>query len=442
MKIDASPTKEFFIDIITRDIVLLDAVKDLVDNCVDGARAIRASGDYRGLTVDIEITKDHFLIVDNCGGISVDVAQEYAFRFGRAAGAPSVHGSIGQFGVGMKRALFKMGKAFEVVSTSPDSHFKLAVDVEAWKELRDEDGKDLWEFEFEEAVEGENNSPESCGTTLQVTQLYPTISEEFQSQTFKTKLIRELQEAHEQSMDMGLDIRVGNFELRHRMATLLTSGELKPIKIEQSFPLDRDHGVTSTVKLSVYAGVAESNFEDAGWYIVCNGRQIVRADKTALTGWASVLEGISIPKAHGQFARFRGYAVFESDDAGALPWNTQKSGIDLDSRVYGWALREMIPALRQVIDFLNAVDAERDTGETHLASVIDRAKPTPLSDIAPTNRFSFPAARRTQDLPKVVSVQFSRPVEELEFAREYFQVPSARKAAEAAFDYFLERERE
>jgi hypothetical protein len=243
-------------------------------------------------------------------------------------------------------------------------------------------------------------------------------------------------------MDMGLDIRVGNFQLRHRMATLLTSGELKPIKIEQSFPVDREHGITSSVKLSIYAGISESNYEDAGWYIVCNGRQIVRADKTSLTGWASVLEGISIPKAHGQFARFRGYAVFESDDAGALPWNTQKSGIDLDSRVYGWALREMMPALRQVIDFLNAVDAERDTEETFLASIVEQAKPTPLSDLAAANRFYFPPARRTRDVPKVVNVGFSRPVEELEFAREYFHVSSARKAAEAAFEYFLERERE
>ena len=32
----ASPTKRFFVDMLTRDIDLKDAVLDLLDNCVDG----------------------------------------------------------------------------------------------------------------------------------------------------------------------------------------------------------------------------------------------------------------------------------------------------------------------------------------------------------------------------------------------------------------------
>lgn len=442
MKINASPTKEFFIDIITRDIVLLDAVKDLVDNCVDGARSTRPNDDYRGLTVDIEIARNHFVIVDNCGGIPVRVARDYAFRFGRAEGSPSVDGSIGQFGVGMKRAFFKMGDAFEVISKAPDSHFTLRVNVEAWKALKDDQDKELWEFEFTEVEEGENNPIEACGTTIEVTDLHPSVAEEFSSQTFRTKLIRSLQEAHEQSMNRGLDIRVGNFELRHRMATLLSSAELKPIRIEQSFPADTERGISAPVKLTLYAGVSDSNFEDAGWYIICNGRQVVRADKTSLTGWASVIEEVTTPKAHGQFARFRGYAVFESDDAGALPWNTQKSGIDLDSQVYLWSLREMVPALRQVIDFLNALDAERDTESTHLRSVLERARPVTLSAVASATRFYYYAAQPASNGPRTVRVQFDRSIEEVDFARDFFNVPSAKKAGEKAFDYFLERERE
>lgn len=442
MKIDASPTKEFFIAIITRDIVLLDAVKDLVDNCVDGAKATRPDGDYRGLFVEIEIARNHFVIVDNCGGIPVRVARDYAFRFGRAEGAPSVDGSIGQFGVGMKRAFFKMGDAFEVSSKAPDSHFTLRVDVEAWKILKDDDDKDLWEFEFAEVTEDEENPIETCGTTIEVTNLHSSVAEEFSSPTFRTKLISSLQEAHELSMDRGLDIRVGNYELRHRMATLLSSAELKPLRIEQNFPADVGRGITAPVKLTLYAGVSDSNFEDAGWYIICNGRQVVRADKTSLTGWASVIEEVTTPKAHGQFARFRGYAVFESDDAGALPWNTQKSGVDLDSQVYTWALREMVPALRQVIDFLNALDAERDTESIHLKSILERALPVTLSTIAPASRFFYYAEQVTKNGPRTVRIQFDRDVEEVEFARDFFRVASARKAGEKAFDYFLERERE
>jgi len=34
----ADPTKDFFIDMLTRDIPLEWAILDLIDNCVDGAR--------------------------------------------------------------------------------------------------------------------------------------------------------------------------------------------------------------------------------------------------------------------------------------------------------------------------------------------------------------------------------------------------------------------
>ncbi len=157
--INASPTKEFYISIITKDISLLDAIKDLVDNCVDGARSLRGDGSYEGLFAHIEVKPDSFLIVDNCGGISVDTATNYAFRFGRAKGAPSIDGSIGQFGVGMKRALFKMGKKFEVKSVAKDSRFVLKVDVDQWTALMDAQGHEKWELEFAEASEGESIGP-------------------------------------------------------------------------------------------------------------------------------------------------------------------------------------------------------------------------------------------------------------------------------------------
>ena len=34
--VDSSPTKEFFVEMLTRDIDLTDAILDLLDNCLDG----------------------------------------------------------------------------------------------------------------------------------------------------------------------------------------------------------------------------------------------------------------------------------------------------------------------------------------------------------------------------------------------------------------------
>src|SRR4051812_30676793 len=109
--IDARPTKRFFVRMLVRDIELVPAIVDLVDNSVDGAKRITEPGENRfeGLEVRLTISPERFEIVDTCGGIPLELAQRYAFRFGRPDDVDSAEGEVGQFGVGMKRALFKLG---------------------------------------------------------------------------------------------------------------------------------------------------------------------------------------------------------------------------------------------------------------------------------------------------------------------------------------------
>ena len=45
-RIEASPTKELFIYMLTRDIPLIRAILDLVDNSVDGATTSITDDDY------------------------------------------------------------------------------------------------------------------------------------------------------------------------------------------------------------------------------------------------------------------------------------------------------------------------------------------------------------------------------------------------------------
>ncbi|GAG76243.1 unnamed protein product [marine sediment metagenome] len=131
--IKADPTKEFFIDMLTLDIASTKAINDLIDNCVDGANRIRSEKNYEGLEVRIEAGPKQFRIIDNCGGISVKIARDYAFRFGRPSDIDPISKSIGLFGVGMKRALFKLGSKFIVNSRTETSRFVVEVDVDEWK---------------------------------------------------------------------------------------------------------------------------------------------------------------------------------------------------------------------------------------------------------------------------------------------------------------------
>ena len=61
--IKASPTKEFFITMLTRDVMLTRAIIDLVDNSVDGAKRSRPDGNFSGLKVIICFTPDDTKLV-------------------------------------------------------------------------------------------------------------------------------------------------------------------------------------------------------------------------------------------------------------------------------------------------------------------------------------------------------------------------------------------
>ena len=62
--VDATPVKSFFVDMLTRDIELVDAILDLLDNCVDGIlrQKKNSSGEtpYEGFEAEINLIKIRF----------------------------------------------------------------------------------------------------------------------------------------------------------------------------------------------------------------------------------------------------------------------------------------------------------------------------------------------------------------------------------------------
>ncbi len=86
-RIDASPTKNFFISMLVRDVQLIDAIPELIDNCCDGARRARGGlrSRYDGLWVNLDFSHESFRIQDNCGGITIETANE---RLSDLAGGP------------------------------------------------------------------------------------------------------------------------------------------------------------------------------------------------------------------------------------------------------------------------------------------------------------------------------------------------------------------
>lgn len=422
----AEPTKDLFVSMLVKDIPLRRAILDLVDNSLDGARRLRGNGPYAGLSVRVEFSQERFRIADNCGGIPVDVARRSAFRFGRPKDMVATTHSVGQFGVGMKRALFKLGKAFRVESTTPTSHFVVEVDVPTWTD------DPQWRFEFQELQENVPQAADRVGTEVLVTELHDGIREEFRLDTFQNLLAAELAAAHQVSLNEGLAITVNTIPITYQPSVLLNSENLRPasdqIEVAGQPP----------VRILLYAGIGEASPQSAGWYVFCNGRLVLGPDQTIVTGWGEDQEQ-TIPKYHNQFRQFRGFAFFDCDDAGRLPWNTTKTGVDVDSPVYQAARQRMVRLMRPVIDFLNALDNEISQPEPHLARVVEQAQSQPVAQLnLPPQPFTV--TRREDRGPRVLRITYYRPESDIEKVRAQLRADSRKEVGERTFDYYLKME--
>ena len=136
-----------------------------------------------------------------------------------------------------------------------------------------------------------------------------------------------------------------------------------------------------------------------------------------------LLDGVTVagtlyPASHNQFARFKGYAFFDCVDAGLLPWNTTKSGIDVDSPIFLAARQIMIQMMRPVIDFLNKVDRELDSDvdSQPLTESINSATLTRLSNFdasALPQAFTAPRPPRGGSAPRISRISYNRPSEQV-----------------------------
>lgn len=438
--IEGNPTKTFFIEMITRDISIRDAILDLLDNSIDGANRINPI-DYSGLFVDIEIDKDKFIVKDNCGGFSLETAKKYAFRFGRPDEAPETHGSVGRFGIGMKRALFKIGKSFEVESKHTDDHFQITVDVNTWrskKKIISTNGQESevedWDFSYED-ITAESSNLEENGTYIEVCNLYDEVSELFDDVSFLSDLGSDIERLLNFSLEKGISITLNGERL---------SGKNIQIFNDKSNPY-MAQGTKDNVSYRVIAGLGEIGIPSmSGWYIYCNDRLVLEADKSEITGWGTS----SIPRWHIDHVMFRGIVFLDSDETINLPLTTTKKGIDATSDVYKAvlvfmreAMLNIIPFFKQVVKLGNeANDYRQLLGETeNKISVVEMKSPTlvlaPRKFIAPEIDQEKVATIRDR-----VRIAYDVNKDYANIARTHSKSKSLKELGETTFEYYIKME--
>jgi len=434
--VKAAPTKGLFLEALTRDLDLQDAVQDLVDNSIDAATRRRGHSPFGGLHVKINFSKDQFEIQDNCGGIDLQTASEILFRLGRPASRKSVAGEVGRFGIGLKRAIFMMGKNALVESYTSSSHFSVPISVDEWKKNDDGD----WDFAFEIYQDGIAVPEEKIGTLVKVWNLYPGIAEGFAQSDFVAGLVSTLQKKHKLALEKGLAVQVRDTPLISQPYTLKSSEYLRP-SVRQ-FDIKGPPG-KPPVSVKLIAGVEESKPAESGWYVSCNGRFILVADKSQKTGWGEVGD-MRIPRMHHQFARFRGFAFFECDEPERLPWNSSKTSVDVESQVYSKTRRIMIETTRPIIDRLNELDAESDADDRPLSDAIQSAGSTSitalLAESSGDSMFSWKGRNDMSKLDRPVRIAYTRPLNKVRKLRDKLAVETNREVGERTFDYCYEHE--
>jgi hypothetical protein len=443
--VDASPTKRFFVEMLVRDIELAPAIIDLLDNSVDGAKRVRTAAvakgsedPFAGLTVQLNINATRFEIEDNCGGIDPQTARTYAFRFGRPDGMDATRGEVGQFGVGMKRALFKIGRRFHVASSSKEGRFRVDVDVDDWV------GKPK-DWTFPMATLSNRERPTKHGIRLLVDKLHDSVRAAFTLDSFLARVKAQIEMRHAIAMEQGLEITLNGAKLSPRAPVLLLGDDIKPLVRERRIDINGD-----SISMELYAGFVSLRDEDAdtddpekfkgssqsGWYLFCNDRMLIWADRGRLTGW-----GEEVARYHPQYRRFRGYVLLNGE-AKYMPWNTAKTQVDEDSVVWQAVRNEMVDALRQSVKAMNRIKREveqRPANDRPLVRALKNASPVRLSQLPSSKALDVPPT------PKRISadtttIRYAVPSSDFQRVADRLEITDASDVGRATFRYYLRRE--
>jgi hypothetical protein len=439
----AHPHKMFFVEMFTRDVSIEDCILDLIDNSIDGLIRTRELELGQNLLtpppdeiasnlpiVNLEVSDKKVLITDNCGGIPLKDAQEEVFNFGHSPTYDTEGKKVrlGVYGVGMKRALFKIGTAFEVTSKTVNDGFIVKVDLNEWMA---QDSLRQWTFPLMPIDKAK--SIQTAGTTIKISPLRENARVAINDGRFKSRVLTEVGRAYALFLERFVTVQFASEKIKPMQIPFGASKEITPAFKE----LNCD-GVTIHLFASLAKRDARNEWpaEQAGWYVACNGRLVVAADKTDLTGW-----GVSLPEFHtGKYRGFVGLALFSSDDPLKLPWTTKKSGLNRESLVFQRVRHEMVAVSRPIISFLNKMYPSDVPEELQQRALADAVEFVDVRSIAKGTQTSFDVHPQKPTKEKTtVRIQFNAEKDDVEKVRKHLRRPgmSYKEVGEIAFREYL-----
>lgn len=459
--VNASPTKRFFVEMLTRDIELDDAILDVLDNCVDGImrtlqNKLEGERPYQPFWASISATPKGFSIEDNCGGIPEETALKYAFRFGREHDRDEGLKTIGMYGIGMKRAIFKMGRKATVTSQHQGKAYKVEI-PEEWF------GNDSWELELEPL---EDNFLGRDGTLIEVENLVDGVKSQFDpDDDFLAGLRKDISVLFAMIMKKGFQVKLNGQAIEADEIRLVSPGDfdsqlvepfrfkgkLDGVSVEMAVGFFRKLGKLEETEQESERPQEPQRNHPAGWTVICNDRVVLYGDRSMKTGWGRN----QVPAYHPQFRSIAGVVTFEADDAIKLPLNTTKRGLDSSNLVFLSVLDYMQKGTKLFTDFTNwwkTQESEANkliVGDSlsvdEVVAQVPNGKWSKVHKIERRNsgdeaRQYIPDLPRPPDTRKRRRVAFDRPLEEIQKLSEFFFGEAGRtpsEVGERAFGFSL-----
>ncbi len=435
----ASPEKRLFISLLTRDISLVAAFLDLIDNSINAAieplaDRLRTATDYLAILQDKKITPkvkisltfaaDRVEVIDTAGGISAGVAADHVFKFGRAPNEESgiTTDRLSVYGIGLKRAIFKIGNKINMNSDHEEGGFSLALDVRNWEQTPEQP----WTFAIDRR---EPAPPSKTGTQIVVTELYEEVSSRLEDGVFEGQLRDAIARTYAYFLAKFVVIEING------KAVDGVSIDIGSNHSSESFEF-------GNVTCAITAGIGipqGGGFRDrsSGWFIFCNGRSVISADKTQLTGW-----GAGLPIFQPKHRPFLGTVYFVSEDPEKLPWTTTKSAINEDSSIWQLAKRQMTNVGRPVITFLDGryTDDGTEIDSKDLQEASGPRTSVLTAAVSETKIFQTPPRPRTRQT--TTRIQYDAKIEDVKSIAKYLHKPSmsGSDVGRHTFHYFLRNE--
>jgi len=429
--VSAQPVKRFFVEMLTRDIQIEDAILDLLDNCVDGILRSKlnqpdSEKPYNGFEARITIKNNLFEIEDNCGGIPWS-EHDRAFRMGRPRESDQSvpPKSVGVYGIGMKRAIFKLGKSASILTKNNGDSYQVTFS-DKW--MTEEDN---WDLEVKANEEMVND-----GTNITINNLYQDVIDRFKIDAFEGDLIKKIASHYAVIIEKGFKVYLNDKIV-----------EANPIQVRFE---DVDNNEVNVVRPYIF----KANYDDvdvflavglrepipgfdriseeqenvkyssdyAGWTIICNDRVVLYCDRSELTGWGI----LGVPRYHTQFIAISGIVEFQGDPS-KLPTTTTKRGLKFESSLYQKVLMHMIDGIKRFTDFTN----QWKTQEAEAENIVSRVPALPFSQIkVRANNLAFRSVQSggqkyTPKLPTPanekteVRLTYSKPRKDVSLLAEY-----------------------